>query len=78
MINNYLEKYFYNIEKGSKQLSLLPNDVKLRINMIIQMDTDFFIAKNKAIYAVSNTIKDTYPERYTIGFKKDFYRDKQK
>ena len=47
MINMYLAKEFYIIEKESKQLSLIPNDFKLRINLINQMDTDFFMVKTK-------------------------------
>ena len=46
-MENYLAKIFYIIEKDSKQLSLLPNDVKLRINMINQMDIDFSWQKTK-------------------------------
>ena len=42
LVNNYLAKVFYIIEKDSKQESMIRNDVKLRINMIDQMDTDFF------------------------------------
>ena len=57
LINNYLSKGFYIIEKESKQLSLLPNDVKLRFNIINKMDTYFVMAKKKAISAVANTIK---------------------
>ena len=33
-----------------------PNDVKLIILAIEQLETDFFIAKNKAISSVANTI----------------------
>ena len=43
MINNYLAKGFYIIEKDSNNLSFLPNDLKLIIILIHQMDTDFFI-----------------------------------
>ena len=57
LINIYLAKGFYIIENGSKQLVKLPNDVKLIINLIDQMGTYFFIAKNKAISSVANTIK---------------------
>ena len=56
-MNNYLEKVFYNIEKDSKREYMLPNDVKLRINVIDQLDTDFVMLKNKAISSVTNTIK---------------------
>ena len=40
-MDNYLEKWFYIIEKYSMQKSMLPNDVQLIINMIDQLDTDF-------------------------------------
>ena len=45
LMNNYLSKRFYIIEKNSNQLSMLPNYFKLRINLIDQMNTDFFMAK---------------------------------
>ena len=66
LINNYLAKGFYIIEKYSKQLILLPNDVILRINMIIQMDTDFGMAKYRTVSAVANTIK-------TLHIKKNMH-----
>ena len=47
LVNNYLEKGFYIIEKDSKQKSMLPNDVKPRINVIDQLYTYFFVAKTK-------------------------------
>ena len=65
MINNYLSKGF-SVIKQKKQLSLLPNDVRLRINMINPLDTDYFMVKNKAIYAVANTIK-------TLHIQKNIY-----
>ena len=52
LINNYLSKVFSIIEQNKKQLILLPNDVKLRINMINQLDTYYVMVKNKAISAV--------------------------
>ena len=58
LINIYLSKLFYIIEKDSKQLSMLPNDVKLRIYLIDQMDTDFVMSKNKSISSVVNTIQN--------------------
>ena len=59
-MNNYLAKVFYRIERDSKQKVMLPNDVKLRVNVIDQMDTDFLMAKNKAISSVANTIKNLH------------------
>ena len=55
LINIYFAKVFYIIEKDSRQLIILPNDVRLRINLIYQMDTDFFMEK-KAISFIANTI----------------------
>ena len=43
-------------EKDSKQLNSLPNDVKLRIHAIDQLETDFIMAKNTSISSVVNTI----------------------
>ena len=45
LIHNYLAKGFYMIEKGSKQLTLIPNDAKLRINLIDQLKTDYIMVK---------------------------------
>ena len=79
LINNYLAKGFYIFENESKHLIVLPNDVKLRINLINQMDTDFIMAKNKAIYAVANTIKKLHIQKNMhLIYKQDFYKDKQK
>ena len=61
-MNNYLAKGFYIIEKELKK-SMLPNDVKLRIDLIDQMDTDFIMAKNKAISSVANTIKKLHIQK---------------
>ena len=41
LVTNYLPKLFYIIEKYSKQKIMLPNDVKLIINVIYELDTDF-------------------------------------
>ena len=49
VIFNYLEKGFYIIEKVSKQKRVLINDLKLRINMIDQMYTDFVMARTKQL-----------------------------
>ena len=43
LVSNYLSKGFYIIEKYSEQKNMPPNDVKLRINVIDQLDTDFVI-----------------------------------
>ena len=56
LVNNYLAKVFYIIENYSKQKSMIPNDMKLRINVIDKLDTYFVMAKNKAISSIANTI----------------------
>ena len=58
---------------------MLPNDVRLRINVIDQLDTDFFMAKSKGISYVSNTIKTLHIQKNMhLIYKQDFYKDKQK
>ena len=44
-MNNHLEKGLFIIEKDSKHLSILPNDVILRIHEIDQLETDFVMTK---------------------------------
>ena len=79
MVDNYLSKVFYIIENYSKQLSMLSNDMKLIINVIDQLDTYFFMAKNRAISSVANTIKKLYiHNKMHLIYKQDFYKDKQK
>ena len=58
LVNKYLEKGFFIIEKNSNQLSILLNDLKLRINAIEKLEIYFVIAKNTAIYSVANTIRE--------------------
>ena len=77
-MNNYLAKGFYMIEKESKQLIILPNDVKLRTDEIDQLETDFAMAKNTAIYSVENTIKNCIFRKYTFALPTNFYKDKHK
>ena len=78
LIKNYLAKGFYIIEKDSNQLSTLPNDVKLIINLIDQMDADFFMAKNKAISSLSNKINKLHIQKNMhLIYKQDYYKDKQ-
>ena len=79
MINNYLSKVFSIIENNTKQLSLLPNAVKLRINLIDQLDTHYVMVKNKAISAVANTIKQLHIQKNMhIIYKQDLYKNKEK
>ena len=57
LINSYLLTVFSVIEQGINRLSLIPNDVSLIINLNNQLDTDYDMVQNKAIFAVENTIK---------------------
>ena len=69
---------FYSIEQGTKQLSLIPNDVRLRINLNNQLDTDYLMVKNKAISAVANTIKQLHTQKdMHMIHKKDLYKNKE-
>ena len=79
LINNDLSKGFSIIEQNQKQLSLLPNSVKLRINLIDKLNTDYVMVKNIAIYAVSNTIKKLHIQKNMhMTYKQDFYKNKEK
>ena len=79
LIHNYLSKGFSIIEYNTKQFCLLPNDVKLRINLINLLDTDHVMVKNKAISVVANTIKQlNFQKEMHIINKKDFYRNNEK
>ena len=49
---------------------MLPNDVKLRINLIDKMDAYFIMAKNKAIYSVEKPSKIAYSEKYVFDLQK--------
>ena len=69
LVENYLAKIFYIIEKDSKQLSLLPNDVKLRINMINQMDTDFSWQKQSNFRRSKHHQTITYSDKYAFGLQ---------
>ena len=44
LVNNYLSKGLFIIENYSNQLNIIPNDVKLRIYVIDQLET-YFIGK---------------------------------
>ena len=79
LIKNYLSKGLYVIEQKTNQLMLLPNDVKLIINMINQLDTDYVRVKNKAISTVANTMKELHIHKnIQIIYKQELYKNKQK
>ena len=46
-MNKYLAKWFLIIEKDSKKLSIIPNDVKLKIHAIDQLGTYFVMKKTQ-------------------------------
>ena len=48
---------------------MLPNDVKLGIYVIDQLETNVFMAKNTAIFSVENTIKITYSDKYAFDLQ---------
>ena len=64
---------------NTNQLSLIPNDAKLRINIINKLDTDYVMVKNKAIYTVANTIKKLHIQKdMHIIYKKYLYKNKER
>ena len=65
LIKNYLAKGFYITEKGTNQLSLLTNDVMLKINLNNQLDTYYFMKKKQSnICRIKHHQIITYSERY--------------
>ena len=46
-MNSYLSKLFFIVEKDSKNLSTIPNDVKLIIHVIGKLETYFLFKKNQ-------------------------------
>ena len=79
LINNYLSKGLSIIEQGSKQLKLITNDVKLRINLVDQLETYYFIAEDKEISAVVNIIKKLHIHKNMhMIYKQDFYKTIEK
>ena len=57
---------------------MLPNDVKLRVHVIEQLETDFVMAKNTAIYSVPNTIEKLHIQSdLHLIYKQKFCHDKQ-
>ena len=56
-MNKYIAKGLFIIENNSKQLNILPNDVKLITHAIDKLEIDFVMKKYTAISSVENTIK---------------------
>ena len=70
-MNNYLAKWLFIIEKDSKQLSIIPNDVILRITVIDQLETE--------IYSVAKTIKKFHIQsNLHLIDQQDFYKYSKK
>ena len=75
LINIHLSKLIFIIEHGFKQLNLIPNDVRLRINLVDQPKTDYVMVKNEALSAVANTIKQLHNNKNIhMTYKQDFYK----
>ena len=77
-MNNYLEKGLYVIEKYSKQLSMLPNDVKLGINVIDSLDTDYFMGGKHQFLLYQTPLKLHIQKNMHFLYKQDFYKYEQK
>ena len=73
-INTYLSKGFSNIEQNTKQLSLIPNEVKMRTNLVDQLKSDYFMVKNEAISAKSKTITELHIQKICIWLTKRTFR----
>ena len=77
LVNNFLAKGLFIIDWGSKHSSMHPNDVKLRIHVIEQLETDFVMEKNKAISSVANTMNKLHSQSdLHLTYKQNFYHDK--
>ena len=78
LIKNYLSKVLFVIEQGSKQLNLIPNDVRFRINLVDQLKTYYVMVKNESLSAAANTIKQLYIHKNMhMKYKQDFYKTKE-
>ena len=64
---------------NTNQLSLIPNDVKLRTNLIDQLKTDYVMVRNEAISAIANTRKKlNIQKNIHMTYKQDFNKTKEK
>ena len=57
---------------------MLPNYVKLRINVIDQLDTDFPMEKQSNFLRSKHHQKLHIQKNMHLIYKQDFYKDKQK
>ena len=80
LVNKYLAKGLFIIKNDSKHLISLPNDLKLIIHAIDQLETYFSMKKNTATSA-ANTIKNCifrliciwFTNKTSINIKKEIY-----
>ena len=76
LVNNYLSNRFLIIEHNSKQLISRPNDVKLIIYAIDQIEIDFVDTKNTAISSVANTMNKFHIQSdLHFIYKKNLYNE---
>ena len=77
-MNKYLAKILFIIEKDSNQLSIHPNEMKLRNHVIDKLETYFIMPKNTAISSMANIQKKLHNNsNVLIIYQKDFYKYKQ-
>ena len=77
LINNYLSKGLFVIEQGSNQLNFIPNGVRLIINLVDQLKTDYVMVKSKEISAIENTIKQLHIHKNMhMTYKQYLYKTK--
>ena len=78
LVNYYLEKGFVILEHNYKQLSSVPNDVKLGIHAINKRKTDYIMSCYTAISSVKNTIKKLrIMSALHSVYQQNLYHDKQ-
>ena len=67
LIKNYLAKGFYIIEKDKNYLSLLPNDVKLRIHLIARCTKHVRLplTEKKFVASVNRILLQDNQQKYT-------------
>ena len=79
LVNKYLTKRLYITEKDSKQLSMLPNDVELRIYVIDKLETYFIMTKKHSNFLCSkHHLKIHIKKNMHLIYKQEFYKDKRK
>ena len=75
LIENYLSKVFFIIEKGSNHSILISNDDRLIIILVDKLEIYYVMVKNEEIYAVANTTKQLHIQKNIhMKYKQDFYK----